>query len=74
MHMNTSEVKSRYLRGKLMVNWINGFKAGNKKQKYSLTFRLGTFTVLELKACLFCDSNCSNRKFRFMVLNVGFEI
>ena len=32
-----------------MINWINGYNAGNKKEKYSLTFRLGTFTVLELK-------------------------
>ena len=31
------------------MNWINGFDAGNKKEKYSLTFRLGTFTVLEIK-------------------------
>ena len=21
-----------------MINWINGFNAGNKKEKYSLTF------------------------------------
>ena len=33
----------------MKVNWINGFRAGNKKEKYSLTFRLGTFTVLEIK-------------------------
>ena len=31
-----------------MVNWINGFKAGNKKEKYT--------------------------RFRFMFLNMGFEI
>lgn len=49
-----------------MVNWINGFNAGNKKEKYSLTFRLGTFTVLEIKI--------EKSKFRFMVLNLGFEI
>ena len=23
-----------------MINWINGFDAGNKKEKYSLTLRL----------------------------------
>ena len=57
-----------------MINWINGFKAGNKKQKYEVNIRLGTFTVLEIKACLFCESNCSSKKFRLMVLNVGFEI
>ena len=49
-----------------MINWINGFDAGNKKEKYYLEFRLGTFTVLELK--------WSTGKFRFMVLNLGFEI
>ena len=32
-----------------MINWINGFDAGNKKEKYYLEFRVGTFTVLELK-------------------------
>ena len=31
-----------------MINWINGFDAGNKKEKYYLEFRLGTFTILEL--------------------------
>jgi len=57
-----------------MINWINGFKAGNKKQKYSLTFRLGTFTVLEIKACLLCEAVCTSKRFRLMVLNLGFEI
>jgi hypothetical protein len=55
-----------------MVNWINGFKAGNKKEKYELTFRLGTFTILEIKVCA-CDiQQCS--KLRFMILNLGFEL
>ena len=49
-----------------MINWINGFNAGNKKEKYSLTFRLGTFTVLEVKV--------DNDQFRFMIVNFGFEI
>ena len=57
-----------------MINWINGFNTTNKKEKYKLTFRLGTFTVLEIKACLFCEEGCSKKKFRFMVLNLGFEI
>jgi hypothetical protein len=63
------------VKDKIMVNWINGFKAGNKKEKYQLEFRLGTFTVLEIKVC-FCAScdmkSCS--RFRFMLLNLGFEI
>jgi len=49
-----------------MINWINGFAAGNKKEKYQLELRVGTFTMLELK----WESN----KFRFMILNLGFEI
>tara|TARA_R100001082_G_C4254832_1_gene113044 strand:+ start:328 stop:513 length:186 start_codon:yes stop_codon:yes gene_type:complete len=61
----------------MKINWINGFNAGNKKQKYELNFRLGTFTVLEIKLCL-CE-NCENKKaycskFRLMILNLGFEI
>ena len=57
-----------------MINWINGDAAGNKKQKYEFNFRLGTFTVLEIKACLFCDENCTAKRFRFMILNLGFEV
>tara|TARA_R100000664_G_C2758676_1_gene147778 strand:+ start:844 stop:999 length:156 start_codon:yes stop_codon:yes gene_type:complete len=49
-----------------MINFINGFNAGNKKEKYSLTFRLGTFTVLELKV--------DKTQLRFMVVNFGFEL
>ena len=44
-----------------------------KKQKYEFNFRLGTLTVLEFKACLFCDENCTAKRFRFMLLNFGFE-
>jgi len=49
-----------------IMNWINGYDAGNKKEKYRLEFRLGTFTVLEIKI--------EKNKFRFMLLNLGFEI
>tara|TARA_R110002020_G_scaffold179247_4_gene372400 strand:+ start:732 stop:899 length:168 start_codon:yes stop_codon:yes gene_type:complete len=55
-----------------MINWINGFKASNKKEKYQLEFRLGTFTVLEVKLCACEIQQCS--KFRFMILNMGFEL
>ena len=58
----------------MKINWINGYRAGNKKEKYSLTFRLGTFTVLEIKVCPWCEENCSCSKFRFMLCNLGFEI
>ena len=49
----------------MKINWINGFDAGNKKEKYYLEFRLGTFTVLEIKV---------SNTFRFMVCNLGFEL
>tara|TARA_R100000781_G_scaffold23729_1_gene17503 strand:+ start:100 stop:273 length:174 start_codon:yes stop_codon:yes gene_type:complete len=57
-----------------MINWINGYKPGNKKEKYEMTFRLGTFTVLEIKVCLSCKEDCTSKKFRLMMLNLGFEI
>ena len=49
-----------------MIDWINGFDAGNKKEKYFLEFRLGTLTLLEIK--------WEAKKFRFMILNLGFEV
>jgi hypothetical protein len=55
-----------------MVNWINGFKAGNKKEKYQLELRIGTFTVLEIKLCACEVARCS--RFRLMILNMGFEL
>jgi len=68
MHTCMMAERKRYLKDKKrnVMNWINGFDAGNKKEKYSLTCRLGTFTVLEIKI----ESN----KFRFMIFNLGFEI
>ena len=58
----------KFLKDKVMkkVNWINGFDAGNKKEKYYLEFRLGTITILARK--------WEKSKFRFMLLNLGFEI
>ena len=57
-----------------MINWINGFNTTNKKEKYQLELRIGTFTVLEIKVCLFCEKDCSCSKFRFMICNLGFEL
>ena len=57
-----------------MINWINGFNTTNKKEKYKLELRIGTFTVLEIKACLFCEKGCSSKKFRLMICNLGFEL
>ena len=59
------------------MNWINSWKAGNKKEKYSINVRIGTLTVLELTLCP-CEI-CENKKascarFRFMILNLGFEV
>jgi hypothetical protein len=62
--MSTSGVKNKHI--KMKIDWINGFDAGNKKEKYYLECRLGTFTVLEIKA--------ESGKFRVMILNLGFEI
>ena len=49
-----------------MIDWINGFDAGNKKEKYFLEFRLGTLTLLEIK--------WEAKKFRFMIFNLWFEV
>ena len=57
-----------------MINWINGFNTTNKKEKYKLTFRLGTFTVLEIKVCICEKKSCECAKFRFMICNLGFEL
>tara|TARA_R110002012_G_scaffold1863_9_gene9006 strand:- start:6253 stop:6432 length:180 start_codon:yes stop_codon:yes gene_type:complete len=59
------------------MNWINSWNAGNKKEKYQIDIRIGTLTVLEI---MFCPcSKCKNKKtscakFRFMILNFGFEM
>ena len=68
MLMLMKEARKNYLKDKVMkkINWINGFDAGNKKEKYYLEFRLGTITILEMK--------WEKSKFRFMLLNLGFEI
>jgi len=58
---------------RIMVNWINGFKAGNKKEKYEISFRLGKLTVLYFKLCLSCKDKCTSKTFRLMVFNLGFE-
>ena len=64
----TRVARKKFLRDKVMkkINWINGFDAGNKKEKYYLEFRLGTITILELK--------WEKSRFRFMLFNLGFEI
>jgi hypothetical protein len=55
-----------------MVNWINSWKSGNKKNKYSFTIRMGKLTFLDIKVCPCDTKSCS--KFRLIILNLGFEI
>ena len=56
------------------MNWINSWAKGNKKEKYEVCIRLGRITVLEIKACLFCEKGCSAKRVRFIILNFGFEL
>ena len=56
----------------MKIDWINGYKATNKSEKYELNIRIGTMTVLEIKLCLCETKKCS--KFRFMMFNLGFEL
>ena len=60
-----------------MINWINSWNSGNKKDRYELALRISTSTVFELMLCP-CWK-CDNKKgscarFRLMILNFGFEI
>ncbi len=55
-----------------MVNWINSWKSGNKKNKYSITIRLGKLMVFELKYCPCNKESCN--KVRFILLNMGLEV
>ena len=59
-----------------MVNWINSWKAGNKKERYEVNFRLGTLTLFEIMVCpcATCKNKSTCPRFRFMILNFGFEI
>ena len=57
------------------MNWINSWKAGNKKEKYEIAIRLGKLTVLEVKTCFFCNKeDCCSKRLRCIILNLGFEI
>ena len=54
-----------------VMNFINSWKQGNKKEKYNIEIRFGRFTLLEIKLCMCSVSKCS--KFRIILLNLGFE-
>jgi len=57
------------------MNWINSWKAGNKKEKYEIAIRLGKLTILEIKTCFFCNmEDCCSKRLRCIVFNFGFEL
>jgi hypothetical protein len=58
----------------MKIDWINSWNAGNKKEKYEISFRLGTITVFQMRVCLFCKTEKECKRFRLMVLNFGFEV
>jgi len=60
----------------MKINWINSWNAGNKKEVYEINLRIGTVTVLEISfcPCANCKTKGHCKKFRFMVLNFGFEV
>tara|TARA_R100000008_G_C3585985_1_gene172326 strand:+ start:3107 stop:3268 length:162 start_codon:yes stop_codon:yes gene_type:complete len=50
-----------------MFNYINSWKS-RKSEKWNIEFRLGRLTLLQL------HYDAKQNKFRFMLLNIGFEI
>tara|TARA_R100000908_G_C3703617_1_gene113069 strand:+ start:281 stop:490 length:210 start_codon:yes stop_codon:yes gene_type:complete len=59
------------------MNWINSWKAANKKEKYEINIRIGTLTLLEIMfcPCEMCESKKTHcPRFRFMIFNLGFEV
>jgi len=52
-------------------NFVNSWKYGNKKERYDVTLRIGTFTLFEAYYCP-CDRNGCKR-FRMMLFNFGIE-
>ena len=60
-----------------MINWINSWRSGNKKDRYELALRISTLTVFELMfcPCWYCENEKKScARFRLMILNFGFEI
>jgi len=49
----------------MKINWVNSWRAGNKKEAYKFSLRVGVLTIIEISYA---------KKFRFMILNLGFEI
>ena len=67
MRQNIMVVKDK------IMNWINSWRQGNKREKYKIELRFGTFTLLELKFCV-CSVPCDCPRCRFIFLNFGFEL
>ena len=61
-----------------MVNWINSWRWGNKKNKINVSLRLGKLTVLEIRFSILTTltggGKKSQLKVRFIVLNFGFQL
>ncbi len=47
------------------INWINSWSASNKKNVIEINIRIGKLTLLQVE---------TNKKFRFIIFNLGFEI
>jgi len=47
------------------MNWINGWKAYNKKNVFEVNIRIGTLTILEIVTA---------PKVKIMILNFGVEL
>ena len=60
----------------MKIDWINSWNAGNKKEKYEINLRLGTVTLFEISfcPCPSCETKGHCKRFRFMILNFGFEL
>ena len=67
-----SAAKAKKLNQKRSWNFINSWKYGNKKERYDITIRIGTFTLFETYYCP-CDRNGCKR-FRLMLFNFGVEL
>jgi len=51
--------------GNIIMNWINSWKAYNKKRVFEVNIRLGKLTVLEI---------ITSPKLKIMILNFGIEL
>ena len=54
------------------MNWINSWKAYNKKRVFEVNVRLGKLTLLELNYCPCYKEGCI--RFKLMILNFGIEL